>query len=102
MAVDGPIAAEDEGGGKLFSGFKPVQDFYVNAAASEAIDDFSRHVWVKKGSCDHLDLETFGVGFCGTGTLACAVFCNQTHLYWPGLLANPALIGLAMMYSSLS
>ena len=95
--MDRAVAAEDESGRTVFRVFESILNFYLGAAAPKAINYFGRQVWMKQRSCDHEEEETFGVDFCGTGTLACAIFCNQTHLYWPGRLASPALIGLAMM-----
>jgi hypothetical protein len=40
---------------------------YFNAAASEAIDNFRRHVWVKQCSSDHEEED-----LCGIGTPGCA------------------------------
>jgi hypothetical protein len=53
MAMDSSISAEDQSGRKVFSEFQAVQNFYVNAAASEAIDYPRRHIRVKQGDCDH-------------------------------------------------
>jgi hypothetical protein len=53
MTMDGSITAKDKRGGTVFTMFQIVLNFYLNAAASEAIDCLGRHVWVKQRSCDH-------------------------------------------------
>ena len=39
MPMDSSISAEDESSRNAFSVFETVQDFYVNTAASEAINN---------------------------------------------------------------
>ena len=58
VSVDGSVATEDQSSRIVVSVFQIVLDFYLNAAASEAIDYFGRHVWMKQRSGDHAE-ETF-------------------------------------------
>jgi hypothetical protein len=54
VAMDSAVTAEDQSGTNVFRMFQTVQNFHVNAAAPEAINNFGRHVWMKQRSCNHL------------------------------------------------
>ncbi len=53
MPMDCAVTAEDQGGREVFNSFQAVEDFYLNTAASKAIDYLGRHLWVKQRGCDH-------------------------------------------------
>ena len=53
MTVDCSVATEDERSRTVCGVLESVLNFYLDAAASEAIDCLWRYVWMKQRSCDH-------------------------------------------------
>jgi hypothetical protein len=55
MAMDSSIAAKNKCGRDIRGIEKIILKKYFCATASEAVDDFGRHVRVEQRSCNHLE-----------------------------------------------
>ena len=90
--MDRAIAAENQRRRYRLMLFKIFLNAYFNAAASEAIDNLRRHVWVKQCSSDHEEEY-----LCGTATPGCAR-CGQFARNKPRLhrLPRPLLAVFAL------